>query len=381
MLFSGSYQDKEAVKKQSMLLKEIKKLNKRNDSFKRRLQKAKNLSTNSSFQNALGKFKTLAALFTVMQFREVNKPKMGRRFTQDEKIMSLSLYKLGPRAYRWLSKIFVLPSPVTISRMVSKAGLQPGINEKIFNNLKEKCLKMKREEKLCVLIFDEMALKPHFDFNRKKDKILGFVKYDGESINKMADHVLVFMIRGITKNFKQPLYYAFCSGSTPKLTLSNIIKNIVKKLYSSGFTVLATVCDQGTSNISAINHLINETKSKYMRRNEILRHNVFEVENHMIIPLYDVPHMLKGIRNNLLSKNLKYVLDGKERLAKWDHITKLYENNPTYKGLKIIKNLTENHCNKEKIPKMKVKFASQLFSQTVGKTMGYLAGKLYYLTG
>lgn len=27
------------------------------------------------------------------------------------------------------------------------------------------------------------------------------------------------------------------------------------------------------------------------------------------------------------------------------------------------------------MPKMKVKYAAQLFSQTVGKTMGYLAGK------
>lgn len=150
---------------------------------------------------------------------------------------------------------------------------------------------------------------------------------------------------------------------------------MLKKLHSIGFIVLATVCDQGTSNTSAINYLIEETRRDYARRNIEFNNSVFEIEGKEIIPLYDVPHLLKGMRNNLLTKNLKFTMDGEVKVAKWEHIMQLYENNPTYKGLKMIKNLTENHCNKEKIPKMKVKYASQLFSQTVGKTMGYLAGK------
>lgn len=52
-------------------------------------------------------------------------------------------------------------------------------------------------------------------------------------------------------------------------------------------------------------------------------------------------------------------MDGTERVAKWDHILKLYENNPTYKGIRLIKKLTKNHCDPNKIPKMKVKHAFQ----------------------
>ncbi|XP_069354548.1 uncharacterized protein [Maniola hyperantus] len=140
------------------LLKEIKKLQKDKHSYKQRLNKAKKLSTNSSFQNALKKFKTLAAIFTIMQFREISKPKMGRRFTKEEKIIALSMYKRGPRVYRWLIKSgFVLPSPVTLSRLVTRAGLKPGFNQNIFNQLHEKVKDMKEEEKLCTLIFDEMG--------------------------------------------------------------------------------------------------------------------------------------------------------------------------------------------------------------------------------
>lgn len=107
------------VKCEKLLSAEILKLRKENDSFRRRLEKAKSLSTNSAFQIALKKFKTLAAIFTVMQFREISKSKLGRRFTKEEKCMALSMYKMGPKAYRWLSNVFVLPSPVTLSRMIS----------------------------------------------------------------------------------------------------------------------------------------------------------------------------------------------------------------------------------------------------------------------
>lgn len=130
--------------------------------------------------------------------------------------MALSMYKIGPKAYRWLSKIFVLPSPITLSRMISRASLKPGINKNIFEQLKRKVEKMKHNDRLCTLMFDEMALTPHFDYNQKKDRASGFVNHTGESSRKIADHVLVFMIRGITKNYKQPIYYSFCSGSTPK---------------------------------------------------------------------------------------------------------------------------------------------------------------------
>lgn len=76
---------------------------------------------------------------------------------------------------------------------------------------------MKEHEKLSTLIFDEKAITPHFDCNQKSDRISEFVNYEGKQIRKIAAHVLVFMIRGIIINYKYPIYYSFCAGSTPKL--------------------------------------------------------------------------------------------------------------------------------------------------------------------
>ncbi|MBQ7586065.1 MAG: hypothetical protein IJU40_07445, partial [Desulfovibrionaceae bacterium] len=73
--------------------------------------------------------------------------------------------------------------------------------------------------------------------------------------------------------------------------------------------------------------------------------------------------------------NLKCIIEDEVKIAKWDHLIKLHEENPSYKGIRLIKNLTEAHIDPKKIPKMKVKMATQIFSQTVATSMGYLAGE------
>ncbi|CAK1597788.1 unnamed protein product [Parnassius mnemosyne] len=129
-----------------------------------------------------------------MQFCEAKKMGMGRRFTKQDKVLSLALYKQGPRAYRWLRKIFILPSPLTLSRMISTASLKAGLNENIFRELQQRAQKMKPKQKLCMLLFDEIALTPHFDYNRRRDTITGFVDNGETTQNKIADLALVFMI-------------------------------------------------------------------------------------------------------------------------------------------------------------------------------------------
>lgn len=110
---------------------------------------------------------------------------------------------------------------------------------------------------------------------------------------------------------------------------------------------------------------------KDRKRTEI---KCFIINNQEIVPLYDPPHLLKCVRNNLITKNLQYVTDNKSRTAKWKHIELLHKENPGYKGIRLIPKLTDNHVVPSKISKMKVKLASQLFSQTVASNMGYLAG-------
>ncbi|CAK1587665.1 unnamed protein product [Parnassius mnemosyne] len=172
------------------LVRKIKKLQADKDHFALKLKKALKLSENPIFQKAISKFTSAALILTLLQFREINKNKMGKRYSKKEKVLSLALYKQGPRAYRWLRNVFVLPSSATLSRMIARAALKPGMNDNLFDVLSKKVKKMSETDKLCILLFDEIAISPHFEYNRKRDIIKGFVNNGKKNIMKIADHAL-----------------------------------------------------------------------------------------------------------------------------------------------------------------------------------------------
>ncbi|CAH0407775.1 unnamed protein product [Chilo suppressalis] len=333
-----------------------------------------NVMTNQSFLKTIENMTSAGRILTLLQFREIQKKSKGRRFTLKEKITSLFLYKKSPKAYRLLRKILILPAPQTLEKLVRKAVITPGINEKVFHQLKNKSKTMKKEDTYCVLLFDEVSLQANVNYNETQDKIYGVV-VDG-NITKFANHATVFMIRGLIKNYKQPIAYTFCNGATKATVLKDFIKEIISKLQEAGFQVIATVCDQGTNNQKAIKSLIEDKRQNLLVAGTELKRNTFDVNGNEIIPLYDPPHLLKGIRNNLINKNLKYVNEDKKIcVAKWEHLRLLHAENPAYKGIRLIPKLTDQHIIPEKMGKMRVKFATQVFSQTVSSNMGYLADK------
>lgn len=255
------------------------------------------------------------------------------------------------------------------------SNLKPGINKNIFEQLKTKADQMKIEQKLCVLMFDEVSLKANITYQERKDKITGLVDNGEERKGDFADHAQVFMVRGLIYNYKQAVSYTFSSSATKGPELAKQIKAVIIGLQEAGLKVVDSVCDQGTNNRQALKLLINETRGNYLRKLEEPKENIILINDQEIIPLYDPPHLLKGIKNNLLNKNLEYTTkEGVKKIAKWSHLKLLYDENPGYKGFRLIPKLTESHINPEKLNKMKVKLASQIFSRTVASNMGYLAG-------
>lgn len=95
-----------------------------------------------------------------------------------------------------------------------------------------------------------------------------------------------------------------------------------------------------------------------------------------MVHLYDVPHLIKCTRNNLLTKNLTFEMDGKKRTAKWQHLLQLYNADSCIQNSKMLPRLTDNHVIADKIFKMKVRYATQVFSQRVSAVMNFLACEL-----
>lgn len=186
------------------------------------------------------------------------------------------------------------------------------------------------------------------------------------------------MLRGIKRKWKQPIYYNFVNGGTKNVDIVRIIKEVIRKCHSIGLHVIATVCDQGANNQAAINFLLKQTKEKYARAGLEYFEKHFEVDNQKIIPLFDVPHLFKGIRNNLLKYHLHFLDNEKGKLAKWSDILTAYKMDPYLGSLRLMPKLTDSHVNPQKINKMKVSKCTQVFSHSVAAAINVFAfsGKL-----
>lgn len=124
-----------------------------------------------------------------------------------------------------------------------------------MNHLKKRVQSLPSSQKYCVLVFDEMAIAPALNYDLKNYYISGFVDNGNSRSKEFASHVLVFMVRGILKKYKQAISYSFCAGTTPTCQIKAQIKNLISRLQECGLYVVATVCDQGSTNVAAINQL------------------------------------------------------------------------------------------------------------------------------
>lgn len=84
---------------------------------------------------------------------------------------------------------------------------------------------------------------------------------------ELADHVNVWLIKGVSRQWKQPLCYTFSNGPTKSRSIKTMLTRIIQKCHEVGLTIVATVCDQGSPNQAAINLLLEETRNECLRQN------------------------------------------------------------------------------------------------------------------
>lgn len=113
------------------------------------------------------------------------------------------------------------------------------------------------------------------------------------------------------------------------LGLASQLKNVLRSVHSTGLRVVGAVCDQGATKTAAINILKNDSKRSFCQRDVEYEEEFYDVdwgeEVLNLIHLDDPPHLLKGIRNNLLNKNVKFTMNGKEKETRWSDIVELYK--------------------------------------------------------
>lgn len=170
---------------------------------------------------------------------------------------------MGKRAYSHLRDVFqYVPSRQTLQLVLQKIPLTTGLNLFILQHLENISLKMSAKDKVCILMWDEVSIKSNVTYDIRGDIICGLEDWGNNRTNKVADHALVFMLRGLHTGWKLPVSYNFCDKTTNKSQLMRCIKEHILKISAAGFSIVATVCDQGSSNISAIKELLLRTNMK-----------------------------------------------------------------------------------------------------------------------
>lgn len=72
--------------------------------------------------------------------------------------------------------------------------------------------------------------------------------------------------------------------------------------------------------------LVEQSRIDLRRKSQQHKTYSFIANNEEVIPIFDPPHLLKAIRNNMLIGHVHYKWQNKHyEVAKWEHIIKLYE--------------------------------------------------------
>lgn len=283
---------------------------------------------------------------------QLNKNPKGRRYSEDFKNVCLSLYFVGPKLYK---NILVnkcgFPCVRTLQRFICHIKISAGFNNDfIFQSIQKKVSGFRDIDKLCILCVDEMNIKANLFYGLDVDKITGFEDFgNGQRNFKPALSVAVIMARGLTKKWKQPIGFVFLNSMCPGKQLKEIICNVVSRLHQIDLKVIGIVSDMGTNNIQMSKLLGVTSECPY-----------FYHEDNKIVYLFDTPHLLKSVRNNLLKH--RFEIDG--NIVSWEFIERFYQHDQKY-SVRAAPKLTESHIKPNSFEKMKVRYASQIFSNSV----------------
>ncbi|XP_064473292.1 uncharacterized protein LOC135387973 isoform X2 [Ornithodoros turicata] len=284
--------------------------------------------------------------------------KFGRRWPPHFRSFALNLHFKGPQAYRYLSEVLALPSESSLRNWLKEVTLEPGVMPSVLEGLKTKLQGLPPKDRTCVLLFDEMSIKEHLQYDSRSDTVYGFADTGKERNSQMANSALLVALSGLTKAWVQPLCYLFSKSTVSADTLQDLIQDLIRQLKSLDISVKAVVCDQGASNCALSRKLqISPTKP------------YFCVDESKVYFIFDPPHLMKTTRNLLLKHDLQ-IGDAQEKVQ-WSFIKQYYESDHPLK-VRLSPKLTDNHIHPTAFKRMKVKLATQVLSNSVSTGIAVL---------
>lgn len=254
---------------------------------------------------------------------------------------------------------------------MSNIDSSPGFTEQSFIALKERAEKAKEsgKELICGLIFDEMFIRRHCQWDRAKKEYLGHINagkpLEYDEFSPLAKDALLLMISGINDEFKIPIAYFLTCGLCAEEKVA-ILNEAMSELSKTGIKLASMTCDGAKANIAAYKKLganYKEDKPYFV--------NPFDAGNKVYVFL-DPPHMIKLTRNCLarFHKRGTKLLDSQGNHISFEFIKKLVTLQTTM-GINLGNKLTKTHAEFENV-KMKVRIAAQTISKSSAESIEFL---------
>jgi hypothetical protein len=253
-----------------------------------------------------------------------------------------------------------MPSIQTLKKDIRNLEIYTGIAKSIIDAFKSKISSFADDQKLCVVAFDEMKLKPSLTYDSRRDIIEGLQdlgpNFACQSL--VADHALVFYVRGLTFSWKQPLAYYITNSTVNKSVLGSLLREVLDCIINLGLHPTAIVCDQGSNNRACLTGEFNIS----------ITQPYFTYKNHTVFCFYDAPHLLKNVRNNL--KDSGYQIG--DHILDWEHIHQFYLKDSEL-AIRLAPKLKEKHFTLPGFSRMNVRLAAQVLSYSVAKGIHFMS--------
>lgn len=245
-------------------------------------------------------------------------------------------------------------------------GLKCGLDEKFFKAFATKMASKRPMERRGMLVLDKIQVRKELAVNSKTMTYSGFIDHGqpDPDCKELADHGLVFAFAPFADDYLQPIAVFASKGPTKGTVLSQLVLQCILKLEEAGVHIDGIVCDGATT---------NRTMWKNFGISGVLGHvtNSFEHpydSSRRVFMLSDAPHLFKCIRNRLYSK--MFHIGGK--FVSWSCYDALYVADVKHAAdARVCPKLTYSHINPSNMLKMRVKLATQLFSESVARGLQF----------
>lgn len=303
------------------------------------------------------------------QYRKAKNQPLPRQYSEQLRVFALTLHFYSPAAYNYVRRTFntCLPHTRTLSRWYSSFDGEPGFTNESFNALQLK-VSLEKKRIICSLIIDEMSIRQHEEWVAGKDKCYGYVDIGtGAKEITLAKDALVFLLNCINGNWKLPVGYFLIAGMTGEQK-KGLVLQCLEKCHEVGVQVVSLTCDGAPANLTMAKRL-----GCSLQHNNLKTSFKHPSTNEDVVFFLDPSHMVKLVRNTLGEKGS--LVDDTNEIVSWNYLKELH-NLQASESFHLANKLRSQHIAFHK-QKMKVRLATQLFSESVATALAFCRNELH----